>query len=471
MPETRTRWRRFCDWCVKARRSLSFRVIAFSSIWAIIALVVIATVISTLFRQVSQRGFDTVLSAHLFNLIGSVSASDEGVLSGVPNLGDLRFSRPDSGWYWSVEPVNVTLSRPLRSASLTGPVAVPPADAVPFDESYQRSYITTGPAGHEIQVLEAEIVLGEGDRIARFRVMGNVSELEAEISQFSRRLMSYLSLFGLGMIGINVVAILLALGPLGNIRGALAKIREGQAEKLAGPFPAEIEPLAQETNALIESNRRIIERSRTQVGNLAHSLKTPLAVVTNEARQLGGDRGRLIEGQAAAMQSQIDHYLKRARAVAQQGTLAQRTQVNEALIRLLRAFRKISRDTRIDEHLPDEPVVFAGEREDFEEICGNLLENAVKWADGRVMVQVVQLAGGDDETHQFSLVIEDDGPGIPDDQARHALKRGRRLDETKPGTGLGLAIVADLVEEYKGTIALERSGLGGLRVVVTLPSV
>ncbi|KFB10638.1 ATP-binding protein [Nitratireductor basaltis] len=463
MPETRTRWRRFCDWCTKARRSLSFRVIAFSSIWAIIALLVIATVISTLFRQVSQRGFDTVLSAHLFNLIASVSASDRGELVGVPNLGDLRFSRPNSGWYWSVEPVSDTLSRPLRSASLTGPVPVPSSDEVPFDDTYQRAYLTTGPADHEIQVLEAEIVLGEGDRIARFRVMGNVSELESEISRFSRRLMSYLGLFGLGMVGINVLAILLALGPLGNIRGALAKIREGQAEKLSGPFPAEIEPLAHETNALIESNRRIIERSRTQVGNLAHSLKTPLAVVTNEARQLGGDRGRLIEGQASAMQNQIDHYLKRARAAAQQGTLAQRTQVNETLNRLLRAFRKISPETHVDQRMPEGAVIFAGEREDFEEICGNLLENAVKWSSGHIRVEVVE-AGS-----TFLLCIEDDGPGIPEEQARQALKRGRRLDESKPGTGLGLAIVADLVEEYKGTIALERSRLGGLRAVVTLP--
>lgn len=190
--------------------------------------------------------------------------------------------------------------------------------------------------------------------------------------------------------------------------------------------------------------------------------------MTNEARQIGGERGRLIEGQASAMQSQIDHYLKRARAAAQQGTLAQRTQVNETLARLLRAFRKISPQTRIDEQLPETTFLFSGEREDFEEICGNLLENAVKWANSRVSVKVLP-AKDMNASEAFSLVIEDDGPGIPEDQARQALKRGRRLDETKPGTGLGLAIVADLIEEYKGSLALERSELGGLRAVVTLP--
>src|SRR5690606_24908362 len=136
-----------------------------------------------------------------------------------------------------------------------------------------------GPGGEEIEVMEAEVVLDQGDRIARFRVAGNRSELEAEISDFTGRLFAYLAIFGLGMIAINVFAMLLALKPLGSIRRALASIRAGTAERLSGPFPVEIAPLAEETNALIESNRRIIERARTQVGNLAHSLKTPLTVL------------------------------------------------------------------------------------------------------------------------------------------------------------------------------------------------
>ncbi|UUP18930.1 ATP-binding protein [Nitratireductor thuwali] len=447
---------------------VTFRVVAFSSAWAIIALVVIATVSSALFRQVSHRGFDSVLSAHLFNLIASVSASETGRLSGTPNLGDLRFSQPLSGWYWSVEPASQALRNSLHSPSLAASAPPDVPDNVPFDENFQREYVVTGPGGEQVEVLEAEVVLGEDERIARFRVMGNLSELEEEIAAFARRLFGYLAIFGLGMILINVVAILLALRPLRGIRHALANIRAGSAERLAGPFPTEIAPLAEETNALIESNRRIVERSRKQVGNLAHSLKTPLAVLMNEGDALGGERGRLIAGQAAAMQTQIDHYLQRARAAAQHGTLSFRTPVNATLERLARVTAKLNSDRRLDLKLPDAELVFAGEREDLEEIAGNLLENAMKWSRSRVVLSLHAVSGEEGSEGCFSIVIEDDGPGIPPEQARQALKRGRRLDESKPGTGLGLAIVADLVEEYNGKLALERSPLGGLKAVVTL---
>jgi len=449
-------------------RSLTFRVVAFSSVWAIIALVVIATVISTLFRQVSQRGFENVLSAHLFNLIASVSATEDGRLLGSPNLGDLRFSEPLSGWYWSVEPASEALRNSLRSPSLVQQVHSPSTDAVPFDRSFQRKYLEEGPGGERIEVLEAEVVLDNIDRIARFRVMGNRSELEQEIADFASRLFAYLAIFGLGMIAINVFALLVALKPLGSIRRALANIRAGTAERLSGPFPGEIAPLAEETNALIESNRRIIERARMQVGNLAHSLKTPLAVLMNEGRALGGEQGMLIANQAAAMQKQIDHYLQRARAAAQRNTLASRSPVNQTLARMVRVAEKLNPDKRLETKLPQGEVTFAGEREDLEEITGNLLENAMKWAKGKVALSLHPPQHNGDR--RFRIVIEDDGPGIPEDQARQALKRGRRLDETKPGTGLGLSIVADLVEEYGGTLLLERSALGGLRAEVVLPS-
>jgi len=448
--------------------TLTFRIVAISSVWAIISLIVIATVITAVFRQVSHRGFETVLSAHLFNLIASVSATQDGWISGAPNLGDLRFSEPLSGWYWSVEPVSEGLTNTLRSSSLAG-FDPPPSDpVVPFDNEYHRQYLTRGPGNEQIEVLEAEVVLGQGDRIVRFRVMGNRSELENEIAGFTRRLLAYLALFGAGMVVINVVAILLALKPLNGIRVALANIRAGSAERLAGPFPAEIAPLAEETNALIESNRRIIERSRKQVGNLAHSLKTPLAVIMNEGRAMADQRGELISNQAAAMQNQIDHYLQRARAAAQSSSLSVRTNVNDTLARLARVVAKVAADKELTLNLPAQTVIFAGEKEDLEEIVGNLLENAAKWADRRITVDLLKPETKQAGRATFRLVIEDDGPGIPDHQAKQALKRGRRLDETKQGTGLGLAIVADLVEEYGGRLTLGKSTLGGLRAEVDL---
>ena len=451
-------------------RSLTFRVIAFSTVWAIVTLVIIFTLITTLYRQASERGFDSLLSAHLFNLIGSIGISDSGALTGAPDLGDLRFSEPNSGWYWSVEPASEDVHGDLHSSSMTKTIPSPSVADVPFNSSFQRSYPTVGIDGEQLEVFESEFVLDSKNRAARFRVMGNQSELEQEISTFQRRLLTYLSLFGVGMIAINAIAILLGLQPLRRVRNALAMVREGTAHRLDGRFPAEIEPLANETNALIENNRRIVERSRTQVGNLAHSLKTPLAVLLNEGRALGGAKGQLIAEQAASMQKQVEHYLQRARVAAQRDSVVYRTPVTPLVQRMVRVLQKLNPQTNLSLTLPATEVVFAGEREDLEELLGNLLENAMKWARSAVLVSVVPLTGKDDTSSLFEISIEDDGPGIPEDKAREAMKRGRRLDETKPGTGLGLAIVADLVNEYGGVLALERSGMGGLKAVVRLRS-
>lgn len=447
-------------------RSLTFRVIAFSTVWAVVTLIIIATIISTLYRDASERGFQSLLSAHLFNLIGSVGVTEGGALTGSPDLGDLRFSEPASGWYWSVEPVSGGVTGVLNSSSMIQAIPSPTPAEVPFNRNYQRNYATQGIRGERLEVFESEFELDAKGRVARFRVMGNLTELDTEVASFERRLATYLIIFGIGMILINAIAILLGLQPLRRVRQALAMVREGTASRLDGRFPTEIEPLANETNALIENNKRIVERSRTQVGNLAHSLKTPLAVLLNEGRALGGDKGRLIVDQASAMQTQVGHYLQRARVAAQRDTVVYRTPVVATLRRIVRVVEKLNPGTQVSLHVPGEEVLFAGEREDLEEIAGNLLENAMKWAKGRVDVSVVPASGAD--AASFAMTIEDDGPGIPEEQAREALQRGRRLDETKPGTGLGLAIVSDLVREYGGTLTLARSGLGGLAAVVAL---
>lgn len=449
--------------------SVTTRVIAFSSVWAVLALVLIATVISALFRNVSERGFDSVLAAHLNNVIGSVGVDEDGTLSGTPSLDDLKFLQPNSGWYWSVEPVTDGLGAPLRSPSMTEPIPSPPVERHPFDDSFQRSYVLTQSDGDRIAVREAEFVLGDEGNIARFRVMGNKTEMNAEVARFTRQLYGYLALFGIGMIAINVFAILYGLRPLGRVQKALADIRAGSARRLAGSFPREIAPLAEETNALIDNNRRIVERARKQVGNLAHSLKTPLAVLMNEGHAIGGERGAVIAAQASALQKQLDHYLQRARAVAQRDSLVFRTPVRAALERMTRVLGKLNPQVRFETTLPDEALIFAGEREDLEEIVGNLLENAMKWTGGRVALAAGRSDGDGKGGEFFQILIEDDGPGIPEDRAREAMRRGRRLDESKPGTGLGLAIVAELVEEYGGTFALERSGMGGLAAKVRLP--
>ncbi|HEV7416568.1 MAG TPA: sensor histidine kinase, partial [Tianweitania sediminis] len=340
---------------------------------------------------------------------------------------------------------------------------------VPFDNRFQRSYAANGLNGERVKVIENEFVLDDQNRIARFRVMGNLSELETEIAEFEHSVYAYLFLFGLGTVAFNAAAILFGLKPLARVRAALSAVREGTAHRLDGVFPPEVEPLVNETNALIENNRRIVERSRTQVGNLAHSLKTPLAIIMNEGRAMNTEQGRLLDDQAKAMRQQIENYLQRARIAAQRDSVVFRTSVRQPIERLARVMEKLNPEKRIDLVFgSDADIIFAGEEGDLEEITGNLFENAMKWSRERTRIStdVAQSAAGAD---RFLLTIEDDGPGIAADQRHEALKRGKRLDETKPGSGLGLSIVSDLVSEYGGALRLDRSELGGLKVIVELP--
>ncbi|GGD93327.1 histidine kinase [Aureimonas endophytica] len=448
---------------------LAVRVIAFSSLWVVAAMVVIGGVISALYAQTASRGFEDLLVAQLYNIVSSVSVSPEGNLTGSPDLGDLRYSQPLSGWYWEVLPASDNLKGRLASISL-GPadIPAPPPALVPFDTSYRRSYPARGIEGEALTVVETEILLDQDNRAARFRVMGNASLLKADIQRFDRTLASYLAIFGLGSIVINAVTILLGLRPLRNVRRALGEVRAGRAERLVGRFPVEIRPLTVEVNALIDNNRRIVERARTQVGNLAHSLKTPLAVLKNEAAAMGGETGRLVAEQSERMQAQVQNYLDRARVAAQSEGAVFRTAVRPALTRLVRVVAKLNPDLAIEgpeEGGGGDGPVFAGEQQDYEEMVGNLLENAGKWAASRVGVRLAPSA----EAGFFETIVEDDGAGLAEDQMAEAVKRGRRLDERKPGSGLGLSIVSDLAAEYRGALVLSRSPLGGLRAVIRLP--
>ncbi len=445
-------------------RSIAFRVIGLSTLLAVAAMFLIATMISALYHERALGSADEVLEAHLHHLIGAVGVGEDGALRGTPDLGRLEFLEPDSGHYWEVEAISDGLAGLLRSPSMRGDIVLAPLAEAPFDFNYRRFYNAPGLAGEEVRVIEAEYVLGNEEQVARFRVMGNRSKLLAEIAEFNRRVFLFLALFGAGMVIINALAILFALRPLGGLRESLLRIRQGEAERLTGTFPQEIAPLAAEANALIDNSRRIIERFRTQIGNLAHSLKTPLAVIVNEARTANDARGRLIADQAMSMQRQIDHYLRRARIAAQRDSVAFHTPVGEPLGRMVRVFSRLHPARHFDADLPA-GAIFAGEKEDLEEIAGNLLENAAKWSASRIRLSVRQGSG----TDRIVLSVEDDGPGIPQERAEEALKRGQRLDETKPGTGLGLSIVSDLVSEYFGRLELDRSPLGGLRASVELP--
>lgn len=458
----------------RSANSLTFRVLLFVSLWAVVGLVVIGLVISALYKRDAEKSFHDLLRAHLYNVVNSISISPDMSLTGNPQLGDLQFSQPDTGWYWVAEPVGKFKAARLSSASL-GAIPFPemPASEVPFDVKYQRYYEMPDGAGNNVMVAETEVELDDQGDIVRFRVAGNRNVIDESVAAFDYRLYLALFSFGLGSLALNAVAILVGLRPLDRVRHALENIRAGEAERLEGKFPSEIQPLANEVNALIDNNRRIVERARMQVGNLAHSLKTPLAVLLNEARSMASGHGALVTAQSEAMQAQVQSYLNRARIAAQRETVLARTDAKPVMERLVRVMRKLNRDISFSLLFDGDNLVIAMEEQDIEEITGNLLENAARFAKSAVKVELAPFSedAGGNKTSWIRIMIEDDGPGLEPNQIAEALKRGKRLDESRPGSGLGLSIVSEVTSEYQGRFSLARGVSGGLRAELILPAV
>ncbi len=456
-------------------QSLTTRVLLFGTIWSVLALLVIGIVISTLYRRDVEKGFRDLLRAQLFNVVNSVSVSDS-VLVGAPQMGDLRFSQPNSGWYWIAEPVRDFSATPMSSSSLAvNGLPEMPQSQVPFNDFYERSYEVMDGAGNDVQVLELEVVLDDAGHVVRFRVAGNRDTVENSAKAFLRSLALALVVFGIGSVVVNAGAILLGLRPLDKARDALQKIRDGQAERLEGNFPREIEPLANEVNAMIDNNRRVVERARMQVGNLAHSLKTPIAVLLNEARSMEKGHGKLVTGQAEAMQNQVQTYLNRARIAAERGTVLARTDPAPVLERLVRVMRKLNREVEFELDIADDNLILAVEAQDLEEIMGNLLENAARFAKSGVWIAVnathAPEIAAKGRSGWVAITVEDDGPGLSPEQMKEAMKRGKRLDESRPGSGLGLSIVKEVAGEYEGQFRLAKSQKGGVMAELTLPAV
>ena len=296
---------------------------------------------------------------------------------------------------------------------------------------------------------------------------GDATEIDRDLAEFTTMLIAALAVLGLGLLAATFFQVRFGLSPLRAIRHNLAVIRSGKAEQLEGELPYEIRPLQQELNALIESNREIVDRARTHVGNLAHALKTPLSVITNEAREKDVPlAGKVIE-QAELMRNQITHHLDRARVAARSGAIGDITDVDGVLNGLKRALDRIYEGRALELDVrSDAGLKFQGEKQDFEEMVGNLLDNACKWAKSRVWVTATR-AG---RAGNFEVLVDDNGPGLTEAERERAVKRGQRLDETKPGSGLGLSIVAELAHLYKGRFELEPSPQGGLRARLELPA-
>lgn len=456
--------------------SLARRLFVLAALWSALSLAVAGFVLITVYRSSVERSFDQRLAVYLKTLVGALASQSDGAgtFRQPDNLGEGRFELPLSGWYWVVRRASdgrVVVNSP----SLTGEVLRLPSDigTVPDRDRISRAYID-GPDGQRLRTLEREVDF-DGTQVYRLAVAGNAGELDDDISGFSWRTALLLAAVGFGLVVSTVVQVRIGLAPLDRIRDALYRIRAGEVERLEGAFPAEITPLADELNALIQANRETTERARTHVGNLAHALKTPISVLLNEARASDAPIAPTVVEQVTLMRQHVEHHLERARMAAQRRVIGAVTEVTPVVERLIRAMRRIHEAAAIE--IGDDVeagIRFRGEREDLEEALGNLLDNACKWAEERVEITVHRLpavAGAPGADRRFLVVVvDDDGPGIDLDGRGEALKRGRRLDEKVPGSGLGLAIVTELAALYGGEFGLDKSPLGGLRCRLVLPA-
>jgi signal transduction histidine kinase len=452
--------------------SLAFRLFATAALWTLLVLAIAGVVIDYVHKREAEAAFDTRLSQILTQII-AFSTLHEGDEPRVPKIvGEPLFELTHSGWYWQITPLDNAPGRRMVSASLAGEsLLIPSSLKKKPDPTNIIWYNTTGPVGESLRIAENVYNAGEDEspRFYSFLVAGDAETTESVNATFRLPLTIALGLAGLVLVAATLFQVRFVLWPLQAIEKRLAGIRSGSAEKLDGTLPSEIEPLRTELNALIKSNQEIVERARTQVGNLAHALKTPLAVILNEARDDKGTSAQKIAEQATVMHDQVNYYLDRARMAARAGLVGRQTEVYPVAEGIVRALERIhsERNLNISVDCPAD-ARFLGEKQDLEEMLGNLLDNACKWGNSRIALKVTI---ADTATRKLlHISVDDDGPGLTPEQRAQGIARGRRLDETKPGSGLGLSIIAELAQSYRGTFALEQATLGGLSARLELPA-
>ncbi|TVR99917.1 MAG: hypothetical protein EA406_02010 [Rhodospirillales bacterium] len=428
--------------------------------WIAAALLAAGVVVSAFLERHAEQGLQQRLAIHLDALVAA-SETEDGTtgLTLAPELTDPRFERPFSGWYWQVgdggDPV-------LRSRSLWDQALAIDPPAAAGHAAWLR---LEGPEGQRLRALVRDLTLPDDDRLFRYAVAAEEGVITAEIRPVQRTLTWMLAGLGGGLLIALFIQVRFGLRPLWRMRRALGEVRAGRAERLDADYVKELAPIAAELNALIDHNAAILERARRHLGDLAHGLKTPLSVLRNEASLHGEVAAGLVAQQVGLMTRMVDRHLARARSAGAGRILGARTPVAPVVDTLRRTLLRIHADKPLDFQCSiTADAVFAGEREDLEEMLGNLMDNAAKWARARVRVAVAQSDRG------LAVTIDDDGPGLPADRRRDALARGTRLDESAPGSGLGLAIVVDLAKLYGGRLTLGDAPEGGLRVALTLPA-
>lgn len=443
--------------------SLRRRLIMVGSIWIVTGTVVGGLLLSAIFRELVTQQFTDELHVHLEELQRLAEISATGAIL-QRDLSDPRYDVPDSGFYWEIQQNRSTIA---RSKSLAGPALKIPA-SVPSGTSI-LSYSIDGPTG-TLMVLEQAKWIDPAAATVRFIIGTDKRHLDDIVHGFDSLVGYSLAAFAALMIGAAAFLILYAMRPFDQLRSALGDVRSGQSATLGGVFPTEVQPLVDDLNALLKSTAELIRRARIQAGNVAHGLKTPLAVLMDEAYRIeeqGLDQSAAtVLDQCRKMQKHIDYQIARARAVAMRATPGMLASVGKAATEVANALRRLhtARAIFIESDIPDR-VSVACDAQDLNEMLANLVDNACKHANSLVRMTLSEPS----QAARISIVVEDDGSGLPPEAYEIVFNVGERWDGQKPGSGLGLAIVRDLARLYGGDVHLGKSALGGLSVYLELP--
>jgi signal transduction histidine kinase len=439
--------------------SLSRRLLVGAAVFIALALVAAAIVIGFVLHRFVQGQIDQRLDTQIVFLSSMLTATDDGVIALAGNADGPPFNRPARGWYWEVVgPRNVLRSRSLEGANLDIPdFRRPPREERPAPAE------GVGPRNTALHFRIQQVTVGRNP--VTIVVSAPRSAVNVPLREAMTTLAISLVVLGLALVLAIVLQVRLGLRPLERLRQAVADVRTGRSERVPAEQPLEIQPLVSELNGLLEQNAANLERARRHVANLAHGLKTPLATLAIALSERGRDGANELHALVVLMERRIRHHLGRARAAALSGPTRAQTLIAPHIDDVGNALGKIYADKRITlmQHVPRE-IAVACEQQDFDEMAGNLLENAFRWARSKVEVHAQKNDG-----RFVTIVIEDDGPGLRPDQIPQVLRPGERIDESAPGFGFGLPITRELAELYGGDLNLDASQLGGLRVTLRLP--
>jgi signal transduction histidine kinase len=443
---------------VRTTGSVSRRMLLVATAWIMLLLVGGGIALDRVLVTTVTRNFDDQLDYLLKAMIFTAEIDPNGEVMNNRELADQRFLEYNSGAYWQVSGKGHTpfISRSLFNRYLR-------ADD-PHRDDNVHVYDSRQIPGQLLRIAERDAKLPGSDVRWRFQVAQSRDTLDSQIKTLRRTLVRSFVLLGLGLVIMVVLQTWFGLLPLRKVRSEIARLRAGESTRVEAPMPAEVAPMVEELNALVEHNDRQAEEARRHAGNLAHALKTPLSVIMNAAAAGQADLATAVIREARTMRRQIDHHLARARAVGRRGSAHSRAAVWPSIEAVERAVARLYPNVRIDIDGQKDLVAHI-ERQDLDDLLGNLVENAAKYGGGSVFITARVEAGF------VEILVEDDGRGIPEADRIRIFDRGVRLDSGKPGTGLGLAIVRDVAEIYDGTVSLEESeDLGGLLVRLRLPA-